>query len=290
MDMHFNLKSFSSESIHACVAACGLVDALYKNTSGVSGVNPKILEQNAGQSKTLNPDSRDAMIARGTLEWLQDFHKNPQSFSLSNTSVRTLHRKILKYSSRDDGTRGNYRTNLDAVMKSFFEETKNELIRHDRHPLFVISIFRALFIDLMPFITGNVLCANYLAYGLLFNNNYPIVSQLPLIASLNNPDSPVSYDPLVVLPKALSILLNDPDQNLSIHPSLLNPKLYLNPRRKSLLNYISKNAPLKISDIMLFFPNESRNTIKKDLLFLKNKELVFAKGNGRGVIYFIKHD
>ena len=285
MDIIFTLKQFSAESIHACMAACGQMDRAYQSDNQSLPLNLSILKENAGLVPVPKPGSRDAMIAKGAYEWLQEFHAADKSFSLSNTSVKALHRKLFKHSPRDEGTRGNYRTNLDAEMKSLFEETKDALNRQDRHTLFVVSLFRVAFIDLMPFITGNAQCANLLVYALLVNNNYPIVSQLPLITSLNNPDSELSQDPLVVLPDALSKLLDDIDQKKLAQPSTLNSRPYLNSRRQSLLKCIDKNSPLKISDIMAFFPDQSRNTIKKDLVFLKGKKLILSIGEGRGTTY-----
>jgi hypothetical protein len=285
MDTPLNIKSFSAESIHACVAACGRVDRAYQSDSQALPPNLSVLKENAGLTARSETGSRDAMIAKGAYEWLQELHATDRLFSLSNTSVKALHRKLFKYSPRDEGTRGNYRTDLDDEMKSLFEETKDALDREDRHTFFVISLFRVAFIGLMPFITGNTQCANLLAYALLINNNYPVVSQLPLVPSLNNPDSEFSQDPLVILPDALSKLLNDLDQGKLAEPSTLNSRPYLNPRRKSLLKRIDKNSPLKISDIMAFFPDQSRNTIKKDLIFLKEKKLILSSGEGRGMTY-----
>ncbi len=290
MDTTLNIKSFSAKSIHACVAACGQVDRACQSNSQTLPPNLSVLKENAGLITRLEAGSRDAMIAKGAYEWLQELHATDKPFSLSNTSVKALHRKLFKHSPRDEGTRGNYRTDLDAEMKSLFEKTKDALDRQDRHTLFVISLFRVAFIDLMPFITGNAQCANLLAYALLINNNYPIVSQLPLVPSLNNPNSDFSQDPLVVLPDALSKLLNDIDQKKLAQPSTLNSRPYLNSRRQSLLKRIDKNSPLKISDIMVFFPDQSRNTIKKDLLFLRKGKFIVAQGQGRGMIYLVTND
>ncbi len=289
MDIYFDLKSFSSESIHACIAAGGKVDRLLYKFNGNSFPSENILKFNAGASDNIDPRSRDAMIANGTLEWLQDFHESPTAFILSNTAVKALHRKIFKYSSRDDGARGRYRTDLDDDLKDLFDEIKKALRSDDYQPLFVISLFRLFFIDMMPFITGNAQTANILSYVLLFNAGYTIVSQLPLIASLNNTNGVASHDPLPLLARTLYSLMSS---HLPNTPTLRTSQsyVYINPRRQSLINCISKNAPLKISDIMTFFPTESRNTVKKDLLFLRENGLVLSNGEGRGMVYFVSHD
>jgi len=285
MDTTLNIKSFSAESIHACMAACGRVDRTYHNDDRPVQPSSSILKENAGLTPPPEAESRDAMIAKGTYEYLQELHATNKPFSLSNTSVKDLHQKLFKYSPRDESTRGNYRTDINDEMKSLFEATKDALDQQDYHTLFIISLFRIAFIDLMPFITGNAQCANLLAYALLINNNYPLVSELPLISSLNNSDSGFSQNPLVMLPDALSKLLNDTDQKKSAQPLILNSQPYLNSRRQSLLKCIDKNSPLKISDIMEFLPKQSRNTIKKDLIFLKEIELILSIGKGRGMTY-----
>jgi hypothetical protein len=289
MDIYFDLKKFASESIHACIAACGKVDRLIEKFNDVDLPDENILKLNAGISGDTQPESRDAMIAKGTFEWLRDILQDPASFSLSNTSVKTLHRKIFKYSSRDDGTRGHYRTDLNDELNELFDQTKKALLSDDHHPLFVISLFRVSFINMMPFVTGNAQMANILSYVLLINSGYPFVSQLPLIASLKNTAGNVSREALPLLARNLFSLLSSHRPNApDLEPP--NSQTYLNSRRQNLLNCISKNAPLKISDIMGFFPGINRNTLKKDLLFLRAGKFISARGEGRGMVYFFSRD
>ena len=287
----FNINTHKPEHIFACMSYCGKIDrVVYKFPVGLLP-NVNTLKLNAGFSCDLESGSRSEMIAKGTLEWLEEFHRDPLSFSLSNTSVKALHRKLFKYSERDDGTRGRYRTELDDDMKTLFDKTKTSLMADERHPLFTITLFRVSFIDAMPFITGNSLCTNLITYALLFNYDYSVVSQLPLIASLNNVDSTTSIDSLSLLPKTLFGLLQTRFQPTRFADSgRQTSDTYLNPRRKLLLKYIHNNAPLKISDIMNEFPNESRNTIKKDLLHLRENGMIVAHGEGRGMYYIMNNE
>ena len=287
----FGLNRHKSSDILSCISYCGKIDRLIHKYKAPFSLPENILKLNAGYSDGMEPGSRDDMIAKGTIEWLKEFHKDPNSFSLSNTSLKSMHRKLFKYSKRDDGTRGRYRSDLDKEMKVLFDETRNALASYERHPLFMISYFRISFINAMPFITGNSLCANLIAYALLYHNSYGVVSQVPLIASLNNADSSLSKDVLSLLPKTLfELLLKRPQATHTTDPRPQAPKTYLNTRRKRLLKHIQKNAPLKISDIMTSFPEESRNTIKKDLLYLREKEMIIAHGEGRGMYYIVTRD
>lgn len=279
-----DLKTQNPDHLLACVAYCGKIDRIAYKFEKTIRVNEKLLRVNAGFREGLESGSRDETIAKGTLEWLIEFHKKPSSFSLSNTSIKALHRKLFKYSERDYGTRGHYRTDLDEEMKGLYDNTKTALASDDRHSLFTISLFRIYFIDAMPFITGNTLCANIIAYALLYNNGYAVVSQLPLLASLNNAYGTGSLSALSkIFYENLSDILTLP--NPTPTPRTPNADTYLNARRKSLLKHIQEHAPEKISDIMNNFPNESRNTIKKDLIFLRKNNLIIANGKGRGMYY-----
>ncbi|MEA2077094.1 MAG: hypothetical protein U9O95_03655 [Candidatus Marinimicrobia bacterium] len=292
MDIYFNLKQFSPDSILSCIAACGRVDRAYQKPHDILTPDPVLLKQNAGITPGADPDGRNAQISQGAFECLEFLHKNTRHFSLSNTSVKDLHKRMLKHSPRDSEHRGAYRSDLDKTMQELYDSTRDALSRKDRHPLFTVALFRLNFIDLMPFITGNAQLANILSYVLLKDHGYPIVTQLLLIAKLNDPPKNISKDILTQLPDTLSHLLSKASKikymsSPAASPALPLSRSYLNPRRQKLLQHITRNAPLKISDIMTFFIDESRNTIKKDLLFLREKELILAKGEGRGMVYLV---
>jgi hypothetical protein len=278
------LSKYNPEQLLSCIAYCGKIDRIISDHQYKSSPSDRTLQLNAGYGKVADADDRDAQIARGTLEWLREFHDHTDSFSLSNTSIKTMHRKIFKHSPRDDGTRGRFRTDLENEIKQLTEELKIDLSSGERHPLFMISLFRISFMEMMPFITGNTYCANLLSYALLIQNGYGHISQLTLLASLNNDNSPTPQHHVGFLAKTLyrEMLNYSSKQKMSS-----DAKTYLNPRRKKLLEIIREKAPLKISDIMAGFSDESRNTIKKDLLYLRDKEMILANGTGRGTYYTI---
>lgn len=287
MDIYLKSTWFTADSIQSCIAACARVDRFSADLSGSAATNIHAISENAGYKNTLIPGSREALIAKGTQELLENFHAGESPFSLSNTSVKVLHRHLLKYSPRDTEYRGRYRATPDKELHTLFETAQTALSRPDRHPLFTISIFRAVFIRIMPFISGNVLLANILSYFLLFLNGYPFVAQLPLINMLNNPPKVISSEPLVMLPEAISSLLEEYHLLFPVPQDIQGAgrSPYLNPRRRELLYCVIKHSPLKISDIMQHLPEQNRNTIKKDLLFLRENKMISARGDGRGTVY-----
>lgn len=284
MDTYFDLSRYDNEDLHACVASCGRADRLQSFFEKVDNNDicetEKIFSNTPGRSD----DDRDEQINKGMKEWLLAFHHDTASFSLSNTGIKNLHRKLFKYSRRDEGYRGIYRKDLEDKMKALFEETKESLLRKDRHSLLIISIFRIAFIRQMPFITGNVLCANLLSYALLSMNGYSHVCTPALLASLNNAESGTSQERAAFLAETVcSIMESSSFKNKQSKKDPRGP--YISLRRRIVLSCVQQNAPVKISDIMRHLPGENRNTLKKDLLFLKEQGLISALGTGRGVSY-----
>ena len=62
---------------------------------------------------------------------------------------------------------------------------------------------------------------------------------------------------------------------------------YKNERQKSILKLIEANQPLKLGDIHHAMPNESINTIKKDLQYLLAQNEIEALGVGKGTVYIV---
>ena len=289
MDIIMLTKTLSEDSIHQFVNAMDrlypLVLALPPKQDGAD--DQEILKINAGFHPDIEPGSRDEMIAAGCLEWLKDPTPGNEKFFLSNNRVKDLHRRIFKYSDRDKGTRGNYRGPVDERLKTIYDATNDQLKRGDRHPLLVVSLFRIAFLEEMPFITGNGLIANLLCYALLLGHGYGFISQLPLLASLNNADGGSLKNQLSIIPQELSRLIEIRINTRNPAQTAKKQTPYLNPRQKTLLNLIKEHAPIKISDIMEHLPLENRNTIKKDLLLLRELSFILSQGEGRGVVYVL---
>ena len=64
--------------------------------------------------------------------------------------------------------------------------------------------------------------------------------------------------------------------------------VYLNARQKQILALLKRKEPAKVSDIAHALKTISINTIKKDLLYLRQKELIESHGVLKGTIYTLK--
>jgi DeoR/GlpR family transcriptional regulator of sugar metabolism len=63
---------------------------------------------------------------------------------------------------------------------------------------------------------------------------------------------------------------------------------YLNERQKALKEFIVEQRVIKIADLSAAFPNISPNTLKKDLQYLRDEQIVSTVGQGKGTVYVIK--
>ncbi len=285
MDNHFNLGQFAEDGILACMSACSRVDHLGGFNNDPQTPDPEVLRQNAGIDRAGGGDERQTQIAEGTFLFLKNLHSDGGGYSLSNASIKKTHRELFQFSPRDEAYRGRYRDELDMKVSALCEASRRVLERPDAPALFIVSLFRACFLEIMPFITGNGHTVNVIAYALLYSYGFTAISGIPLLAALNDPPENISADPLAQLPDTIAYLLKSRNtgQLVSSGPDSFEP--YLNPRRRDLLEFIRGRAPVKISDIMGHFTDESRNTIKKDLLFLREKGLILHGGEGRGMVY-----
>jgi Fic family protein len=63
---------------------------------------------------------------------------------------------------------------------------------------------------------------------------------------------------------------------------------YMNDRQKMLKEFIIANKTVKAVDLSAAFPDISLNTLKKDLRYLRDEQLVTTVGKGKGTVYIIK--
>ncbi|MDZ7796413.1 MAG: hypothetical protein U5N56_04935 [Candidatus Marinimicrobia bacterium] len=125
MDIYVKSAWFTADSLQSCFAACARTDRLSANLSGLTAANIGAVGENGVYKNTSVPGSREALIAKGMRELLENFHVGQSPFSLSNTSVKALHRQLLKYSPRDAKYRGRYRAAPDEELHTLFGNHTN---------------------------------------------------------------------------------------------------------------------------------------------------------------------
>ncbi|MCC8174610.1 MAG: DeoR family transcriptional regulator [Odoribacter sp.] len=61
-----------------------------------------------------------------------------------------------------------------------------------------------------------------------------------------------------------------------------------NERQKKILEYIKINQPVKVNDISKVLPEYPQNTIRKDVTYLWDEQVITPIGAGRGTKYVIE--
>ena len=143
---------------------------------------------------------RDSQEVQGYLETLQNVFDNYQTLPLREGVILSLHKELLKYSTRDEQQRGKYKQKENTVgvlgadgtvARIIFETTKayltpkemqelldwtTEALQSNRfHPLLVIANFVVEFLKIHPFEDGNGRLSRVITNLLLLRAGYPFV-------------------------------------------------------------------------------------------------------------------
>ncbi len=146
---------------------------------------------------------RDSQEVQGYLETLQNVFENYKNLSLRESLIKSLHKELLKYSSKDDLHRGEYKhkENMVGVLgkdgqiaQIMFETTKAfltpkemtelvdwtyEALEKERfHPLLIIANFIIEFLKIHPFEDGNGRLSRVLTNLLLLRSSYPFAEYI----------------------------------------------------------------------------------------------------------------
>ena len=143
---------------------------------------------------------RDSQEVQGYLETLQNVFDNFKTLPLREGVILSLHKELLKYSTKDELQRGEYKKaeNMVGVLgadgkvaKIMFETTRaflapketqelvdwtNEALQNNRfHPLLIIANFIIEFLKIHPFTDGNGRLSRVLTNLSLLKSNYSFV-------------------------------------------------------------------------------------------------------------------
>lgn len=159
--------------------------------------------------------NRDKQEVQGYYEILTNVFDSYTSISFSESTIKFFHRELLKYTEKDSGHRGNYKSAENKVamigstgevtqvlfdtteawltpkeMQELVEWTQNAFLEKKIHPLVIVGNFIVEFLLIHPFTDGNGRLSRILANLLLLQHGYeymPYVSQEKLIED-NKPE------------------------------------------------------------------------------------------------------
>lgn len=178
---------------------------------------------------------RDKQEVKGYYELLENIFNSWKHITLSESSIKHLHKELLKYASKDEGHRGEYKKGENRVemydetgksvgvifetvpayltpkrMQELVEETNVALTSKEYHPLIIVGNFIVEFLAIHPFSDGNGRLSRILTNLLMLKSGYtyaPYVSHEKLIE-----DSKVDY---YLLLRKSQKTLNTKNENIS---------------------------------------------------------------------------
>lgn len=267
--------------------------------------------------------SRDEQEVAGYADVMDTVFKNWQHIPLTENQIKQLHRDLLKFSSKDDRHRGNYKTlpnNVEAFgpngeflgvvfktatpfdtpykMTTVISWTNEMLASSEVHPLIVIALFVAWFLAIHPFQDGNGRLSRVITTLLLLKKGYAYVpySSLESVVESNKE----SY--YLALRRTQGTLESEnPDwdpwiqfflqtmqkQKTNLQLKLSRERIFegeLPALSVRILELAREHGRVKTSDIENL-TGESRSTIKVRLNELIQRRLLSRHGSGPGTWY-----
>jgi len=282
--------------------------------SMMSDSEVEVLLQNMNIDKL---EDRDSQEVAGYFEVLDLISESADSINISGSSLKNLHNQLLKYSSKDQWHKGDYKQHNNSVEASFsdgttqiiFETTPPGIETEDAinalidwykgdtetHPLVKCAIFTYEFVSIHPFQDGNGRLSRLISTLLLLKNGYKWIQYVSFEHEIEHRKS----EYYIELRKCQA---QRPGENITtwiffflntlknIQTQLLKKlertgiESKLSPREKSIIAFISDHPGSKSGVIAskLNIPNPTVKRILKDLV---TKNLIEVFGAGPGTNY-----
>jgi len=271
------------------------------------------------QMDTSRLADRDSQEVAGYYETLDFISESFDEIRINESNIKYLHQLLLKYSTKDDWHRGDYKTQSNAVearmpdgsTQIIFQTTPpgiatvtamSDLIKwfsedRETHPLVKCALFVYDFVSIHPFQDGNGRLSRLLTTLLLLKSNYKWIEYV----SFEHEIEQRKTEYYRVLRRCQA---NRPDEDvtpwvefffdaLGNIQKLLIDKLHMQgavaslaPREKTILTYIENRPGCKSGEIsnQLDIPNP---TVKRILAGLLKQKLIQKHGVGPGTNYTI---
>lgn len=265
------------------------------------------------------PD-RDSQEVVGYFEVLDLISESYQNINITENHIKSLHNSLLKYSTKDEWHKGNYKLHSNAVEASFpdgtrqiiFQTTEAGYATEDAmrlllswynsetevHALIKIASFVYEFLSIHPFQDGNGRLSRLLSTLLLIKNGYKWIEYVSFEHEIESRKNEYyqalrscqaqrpNEDVTVWMQFFLSCLSNIQSQ-LMKKLQKEGLEVQLSPKEKSIYMIIQNRPNIQSGEIAekLAIPSP---TVKRILAELLKKELIEKQGSGRGVSYTLR--
>jgi Fic family protein len=307
-----NLKELKSIATVRSVGASNRIEG-----NRMSDEEVEVLLQKIDITKLTDRDSQEVV---GYFEVLDLISESYQNISLSESHLKSLHNRLMKYSAKDQWHKGSYKQHSNAVEASFPDGTRQIIFQTTEagfatenainalldwytaetevHALIKIGSFVYEFLSVHPFQDGNGRLSRLISTLLLLNKGYKWIQYVSFeheIESRKNEYYQVlrscqaqrpNEDITVWIHFFLNCLSNIQTQLLTkLQQSGLETQL--SSKEKSIYTIIQNRPNIQSGEIAIRLAIPAP-TVKRILSELLNKGLIEKQGNGRNVSYSIK--
>ena len=273
-----------------------------------------VLLKNIDISKLTDRDSQEVV---GYFDVLDLISENYENISITENNIKSLHNSLLKYSTKDEWHKGDYKQHSNAVEATFIDGTRQIIFQTTEagfatentvrqviewynsemevHNLIKCATFVYEFLSIHPFHDGNGRLSRLLSTLLLLKNGYKWIQYVSFEHEIESRKTEYyqvlrtcqtqrpNEDITVWINFFLNALRN-------IQTQLMNKleqsgsETQLSPREKAILTIIQNYSGIKSGEIAekLAIPNP---TVKRILAELQTKGMIEKQGNGRSTVY-----
>lgn len=260
---------------------------------------------------------RDSQEVVGYFETLDIITESYENIDIKESSIKNLHKILMKHSQKDEWHKGNYKQHTNAVEANYPDGTKQivfqtteagfatedamralvDWYKKDKttHPLVKCALFAYEFVSIHPFQDGNGRLSRLLSSLLLLKNGYNWIQYVSFEHEIENRKTEYYR----VLRSCQAQRPNEDvtdwvnfffDALKNIQNQLLHKleksgiETQLSPREKSIITFIENNPGCKSGEIAKKL-NIPSPTVKRILPELINKKLIEKHGTGPGTNY-----
>lgn len=271
-------------------------------------------------------EKRDEQEVVGYYEALEVILDNWDDIPFRQSYIHQLHSILLKYGSKDQSHKGQFKTLTNKVvahypdgtqrtifrttephltageMQDLIEWTNDRFEKQDLHPLLIVAAFAYEFLSIHPYQDGNGRLSRLLTTLLLLQHDYRFVQYVSFEHVIENKKESYykalidgqknRYNDQERIDQWLLFFLESLTQLIqrleAKYKTYSQLKVSLNERQRQIIDYVKEVQTAQIKDITKALENYSRNTIKKDMTYLVDEGFLLKTGAGRGVRYHIK--
>ena len=191
---------------------------------------------------------------------------------------------------------------VEGEMFELIEWTNLQWEKKTIHPLIVLAVFVYEFLSIHPFQDGNGRLSRILTTLFLLRQGYGFMQYISFENHIEK-NKKAYYDALMTAQRkrivqediidkwliffleSLKSLIEKLDQKYSVFKQKGG---YLNDRQKKIKEFIVEQKTVKVADLSAALHDISPNTLKKDLQYLRDEQIVSTVGQGKGTVYVIK--